>query len=163
MITDLSFLASHSAIQGCGRTMNLAVEGERALWLSISCLTDMGKVDLLDAPVTPKELFEPIVAAVWQKCDIRKKEAKAFNLPSLQTWAEVGSPLVPKSRHSLTAGRGQQAGLGGLRSPATQRSAMTQAWPLNQAKLVGKQSYPSDAARINPSIPPREGKKGQPT
>ena len=35
--------------------------------------------------------------------------------------------LVPASRPSLTAGKGQQAGLGGQRSPAAQQSAETQA------------------------------------
>lgn len=35
------------------------------------------KVDPLDALVTPKELFGPTVAAMWQKCDMRKKEGNA--------------------------------------------------------------------------------------
>lgn len=54
----------------CGRTMSLAVVEERALWLSLSSLTDKEKVELLDVPVTPKELFGPAVAAMRQKCDV---------------------------------------------------------------------------------------------
>lgn len=73
MITDLNLCASRSANQHCGCTMNLAVVGERALWLSLSSLTDKVNVDLLDVPVTPDELFMP------QKCVMRKKEGKAFN------------------------------------------------------------------------------------
>ena len=60
MATDLNLCASHNAIQGCGHTMSLAVVGEWALWLSLSSLTEKETVDLLDAPVIPKELFGPL-------------------------------------------------------------------------------------------------------
>lgn len=57
MITDLNLC---TAIQGCGHTMSLAVVGDGVLWLSSPSLTDKEKVDLLDAPVIPKELFGPL-------------------------------------------------------------------------------------------------------
>lgn len=66
------------AIQGCGRAMSLAVVGERVLWLDLSSLLDIEN-GFLDALVEPKELFGPAVAAIWQKCELRKKEAVAFN------------------------------------------------------------------------------------
>lgn len=134
MITDLNLCASRSANQHCGCTMNLAVVGERALWLSLSSLTDKEKVFLLDAPVTPNELF----------CRRQKSKAK----PSTSACPADRAPWQPESLPSLTAGRGQQAGLGGLWSPATQQSTKTQARPLIQAKHVGKQSYTQQGSTL---------------
>lgn len=57
-------VSSSGAIQGFGRAISLAVLGERALWLNLSSLSDKEKADFLDAPVEPKELFGPAVAAI---------------------------------------------------------------------------------------------------
>lgn len=64
VITHFNLRASRGTIQGCGRAMSLAVVGERALWLNLSILMDIEKADFLDAPVEPKELFGPAVAAI---------------------------------------------------------------------------------------------------
>lgn len=40
MITNLNLHVCRGAIQGCCRTMSLAVVGERVLWLSLSSLTE---------------------------------------------------------------------------------------------------------------------------
>lgn len=90
------------------------------------------------------------MATRQKKCHMRKKQGEAFNFSLPRRSGPRGSPLVSTSCPSLTAGRGQQAGLGGLKIPATQQSDKTQARPLNQAKPVGKQSYT------------KGGKKGQP-
>ncbi|XP_056307255.1 uncharacterized protein LOC130219008 [Danio aesculapii] len=50
-ITDLNLRASRRAVQSSGRTMALAVAGERSLWLNLSSIGDREKLDYLDAPV----------------------------------------------------------------------------------------------------------------
>lgn len=74
MITDLSLRSFHSAIQSWGRTMSVLVVGERTLWLSLSSLTEKQKVDLMNAPVTPKEMF----TAMRQKRDMCKKGRRSL-------------------------------------------------------------------------------------
>lgn len=50
MIADLNLRTSLGAVQSCGRSMGLAVVGERVLWLSLSGLSEKEKVDFLEAP-----------------------------------------------------------------------------------------------------------------
>ena len=95
MITYLNLCTSHNAIQGCGHTMSLAVVGESSLWLSLYRLTDKDKVDLLDAHVTPKELFGSAVTAMLQNCDMHMKEGKAFNSFLPHSHRPRDSPLFP--------------------------------------------------------------------
>lgn len=98
MITDHSIHASCSVIQGCSRTMSLVVVGEITLWLRISSLTDKEKVDLLDAPVKPKELFGSTVDAMRQKCDVQKRSS----------WQPVGSCVSPQPPHNRLMPQPQQ-------------------------------------------------------
>ncbi len=75
-ITDLNLRTSRGAMQSCGRTMALAVAGERSLWLNLSSIGDREKLDFLDAPVDSS----PAVAAMRQSCDLQKKEGEAFDI-----------------------------------------------------------------------------------
>lgn len=79
-ITDLNLRTARGAIKSCGRSMGLAVMGEWSLWLNLSSLSDREKADLLNAPIDPKELFGPVIAAMRTKCDLQKKEWEVLNV-----------------------------------------------------------------------------------
>lgn len=57
VIADLNLRSSRGAVQSCGRSMGLAVVGERALWLELSGLSEREKAEFLYAPVESKTLF----------------------------------------------------------------------------------------------------------
>lgn len=119
--------------------MSLVVVGKRVLWLNPSSSTDKDKVDILDTPVTHKELLGPTVAAMGQKGDMCKKEGEAFNFCLPRKPAPSGSPLITSI--CPTVGKGQQAGLGGPKPLAKQQTANSQAKPLHQSKPGVKQSF----------------------
>ncbi len=54
VIADLNLRSSRGVVQSCGRSMGLAVVGERALWLGLTGLSEREKAEFLDAPVEPK-------------------------------------------------------------------------------------------------------------
>lgn len=120
-ITDLNLRTFRGAIQSCGRAMGLAVVGERALWLNLSSLTDKEKADLLDAPIDPKALFGPAIAAMRDKCDARKKEGEAFDVclprrpapqaaPGTRTPAPPPQPPQPRTFQQAARAPRQQQG-----------------------------------------------------
>ncbi|RXN18450.1 transforming isoform X3 [Labeo rohita] len=78
VIVDLNLRTSRGAVQSCGRSMGLAVVGERALWMGLSGLSDREKADFLDGPVEPKAFFGASVTTMRQRCDLRKQEGEAF-------------------------------------------------------------------------------------
>lgn len=70
--------------------------GERALGLNLSSMSDKVNADFLDAPVEPKELFGPTVAAMRQKWDLDKKVGEAPIVPDIvPTW-----PTPPQAKAS---------------------------------------------------------------
>ncbi|RXN13923.1 fibrillin-1 [Labeo rohita] len=80
MCQDLNLHTSRGAVQSCGRSMGLVVVGERSLWLSLSRLSEKGKVEFLDAPINPKDLFGATVTVMRQQCNLQKREGEAFKV-----------------------------------------------------------------------------------
>lgn len=80
VIADLNLHTSRGAVQSCGRSMGLVVVGERSLWLSLSRLSEKGKVEFLDAPINPKDLFGATVTVMRQQCNLQKREGEAFKV-----------------------------------------------------------------------------------
>ncbi|XDV22771.1 hypothetical protein PO909_027592 [Leuciscus waleckii] len=103
VIADLNLRTSRGAVQSCGRSMGLAVVGERALWLGLSGLSDREKADFLDAPVEPKALFGASVTAMRERCDQKKQEGEAFQtcLPRRST---VRASQPPRPRFEAPQG-----------------------------------------------------------
>ncbi|KAL0177335.1 hypothetical protein M9458_026229, partial [Cirrhinus mrigala] len=147
VIADLNLRTSRGAVQSCGRSMGLAVVGERALWLGLSGLSDREKVDFLDAPVEPKALFGASVTAMRQRCDLRKQEGEAFQ-------ACLPRKPFPKGPPSTRPGfdgplRSGQSAFRSPRPPQSQQSD-TQS---KQAQPKGKPSFAAAAAKHRPANP----------
>ncbi|RXN03733.1 putative GAG protein [Labeo rohita] len=156
VIADLNLRTSRGAVQSCGRSMGLAVVGERALWLGLSGLSDREKVDFLDAPVDPKALFGASVTAMRQRCDLRKQEGEAFQacLPRKPI-----PEVPPSSRPGFDAPlRSSQSAFRSPRPPQPQQSD-AQSKP---AQPKGKPSFAAAAARHRPASP-QGGKKRRAT
>ncbi|RXN15610.1 putative GAG protein [Labeo rohita] len=156
VIADLNLRTSRGAVQSCGRSMGLAVVGERALWLGLSGLSDREKVDFLDAPVEPKALFGASVTAMRQRCDLRKQEGEAFQ-------ACLPRKPIPKGPPSSRPGfdaplRSSQSAFRSPRPPQPQQSD-AQSKP---AQPKGKPSFAAAAARHRPANP-QGGKKRRAT
>ncbi|RXN12479.1 putative GAG protein [Labeo rohita] len=156
VIADLNLRTSRGAVQSCGRSMGLAVVGERALWLGLSGLSDREKVDFLDAPVEPKALFGASVTAMRQRCDLRKQEGEAFQ-------ACLPRKPIPKGPPSSRPGfdaplRSSQSAFRSPRPPQSQQSD-TQSKP---AQPKRKPSFAAAAARHRPANP-QGGKKRRAT
>ncbi|KAK0156238.1 hypothetical protein N1851_000491 [Merluccius polli] len=91
VVNDLVLRSSRGAVQGCGRVMGLAVSGERALWLSLSGLSDAQKAEVMDATYDPtKGLFGPALEKMRETSTLRKQE---------------GSPPTPTSEGLLEKGK----------------------------------------------------------
>ncbi len=149
--TDLILRSSRGAVQGCGRSMGLAVAGEWSLWLNLSSLADREKRDIMDAEFDPsKGLFGPAIDTMKQACDLRKKEGEAFNLCLPRKPAP--RPPQPPRQSFAAAARGRQ--------PYT-RHVKPEEWAENpevknpRPKLWGKQSFAAAAAkrRRGPNVP----------
>ena len=112
IVNDLVLRSSRGAVQGCGRVMGLAVSGERALWLSLSGLSDAQKAEVMDAAYDPtKGPFCPALQKMGETSTLRKQEGEAFDLclPRKQ------SPRPPQPARSgfaaaAAAARGKQGG-----------------------------------------------------
>ncbi len=118
-LASQSLCTSRGAIQSCGRSMGLAVVGERSLWLGLSGLSDKEKVEFLDALIDPKAMFGVTVTAMCQQCDLQKKKGEAFEvcLPRKPA-AQPYNPSRPKFR---TSGRGGHSDFQPSRPAPTQQ------------------------------------------
>ena len=151
---DLILRSSRGAVQGCGRSMGLAVAGERSLWLNLSGLADREKQDIMDAQFDPsKGLFGPAIDTMKQACDVRKKEGEAFNL-CLPRKPAPRPPQPPRQSFAATA-RGRQPDTRYVKSEVRAdnpegRNPRSKPW--------GRQSFAAAAAPHPP-----EGKKRRAT
>lgn len=142
-ITDLNLRTSRGAVQSCGRTMALAVAGERSLWLNLSSVGDKEKLDFLDAPVDSGGLFGSAVAAMRQRCDLQKKEGEAFDI-CLPRKRAPRPPVPPRpvpptrDRRFLNASRT-------AKPQGTEQTARPPA--ASNTKPWGKQSFAAAAAK----------------
>lgn len=57
-----------------------------------------------------KELFGPVVTAMWQKCELCKKEGEAFNFCLPRRPGYHGNPFYSSTSQGFAAGRGQHTG-----------------------------------------------------
>ena len=101
-VNDMVLRSSRGAVQGCGRVMGLAVSGERALWLSLSGLSDAHKAEVMDAALSGNRKERPSISA------FPRKQAPAH--PS-----QRGQALRPPQRQ-----QGENKGEAGLREPTDQ-------------------------------------------
>ena len=91
--------------------MGLAVSGERALWLSLSGLSDAQKAEVMDAAYDPtKGLFGPALEKMRENSTLRKQEGEAFDL----CLPRKEAPRPPQPARSgfaaaAVAARGKQA------------------------------------------------------
>ncbi|KAI5102388.1 hypothetical protein C0J45_7740, partial [Silurus meridionalis] len=155
VIADLNLRSSRGAVQSCGRSMGLAVVGERALWLGLTGLSEREKVDFLDAPIEPKALFGAAVANMRQQCDLRKKDGEAFEacLPR----KPPARPPQPARSYFAPASRERQPGFRAPRQPPPQQSMRGEARQ-KQPQPRNKTSFAEAAARHRPADP-QGGKK----
>ena len=66
--------------------MELAVSGERALWLNLSGLSNSEKAEVMDATYDPaKGLFGPALEKMRETSTLRKQDGEAFDLSSTET------------------------------------------------------------------------------
>lgn len=150
MIVDLNLCTSRGAVQSCGRSMGLAVVGERVLWLSLSGLSEKEMWIFLDAPVDPKTLFGSTVTTMHQQCDLRKKEEEAFKtcLPR----KSAARPYQPAQVISMSQSKGGYTDYHSNRPPPPQHPDNVSSQPRSvQAK--GKQSYAAATEKHRPSNP----------
>lgn len=156
VVQDLLLRSARGAVQATGRTMGLAVAGERALWLNLSGLGDTQRADILDAPYDPtKGLFGPALTRMREMSTLRKQEDEAFNLclprkpaPRPQSSHQA---FAPHTRGRQPAGRGQRhppGAQGGQRS----RGPSPAQWP--------KPSFAAAAAKTRHQ--PQQGGKNTP-
>ena len=152
VIADLNLRTSRGAVQSCGRSMGLAVVGERSLWLGLSGLSDKEKVEFLDAPLDPKAMFGATVTTMRQQCDLRKKEGEAFQvcLPRKPA-ARPYHPSRPNFRPS-GSGRGGHSDYQPSRPapPQQQGNAAPQSKP---GFVRPKQSFAAAAAKHRSTAP----------
>lgn len=156
VIADLNLRTSRGAVQSCGRSMGLAVVGERSLWLGLSGLSDREKADFLDAPVEPKALFGASVTAMRERCDKKKQEGEAFQtcLPRRST---VRASQPPRPRFEAPQGSGRSD----FRNPRPSQPQRSE--PQSKpAQPRGKPSFAAAAARHRPANP-QGGKKRRAT
>lgn len=159
VIADLNLRTSRGAVQSCGRSMGLAVVGERSLWLGLSGLSDKEKVEFLDAPIDPKAMFGATVTAMRQQCDLRKKEGEAFEvcLPRKPT----ARPYHPSRPNFRPSGRGGHSDYQPSRPAPPQQPGS--AGPQSKPGFVKpKQSFAAAAAKHR-SAPPQGNKKRRST
>lgn len=155
---DLILRSSRGAVQGSGRSMGLAVAGERSLWLNLSSLADKEKQDIMDAQFDPsKGLFGPAIETMKRACDVRKKEGEAFNLCLPRKPAP--RPQQPPRQSFAATARSRQP-----HTPYVKPEVRTENPEVRnpRSKPWGKQSFAAAAARNRPSHPP-DGKKRRPT
>lgn len=160
VVSDLILRSSRGAVQGCGRVMGLAVAGERALWLNLSGLSDVQKLEVMDSAYDPtKGLFGPALVKMRETSEQRKQEGEAFDLclPRKQTPRPAVSQRggfhgTPATRGKYNTGRPQ--GHTPNHTPQQQQQQQDSAKP----KPWGKQSFAAIAAKKRASQPP-EGKK----
>lgn len=121
VVNDLLLRTARGAVQASGRTMGLAIAGERALWLNLSGLGDAQKAEVMDAPYDPtKGLFGPALTKMREASSQRKQEDEAFSLclPRKPT----PRPQPPQPAYA-TPGRGRaQMGRGQRPPPKAQGS-----------------------------------------
>ena len=167
IVNDLVLRSSRGAVQGCGRVMGLAVSGERALWLSLSGLSDAQKAEVMDAAYDPtKGLFGPALEKMRETSTLRKQEGEAFDLclPRKQA-PRPPQPARSSFAAAAAAARGKQ---GGSRPQRAYRPAHTAGPQANQQprsenpRPWGKHSFAAAAAR-NRSPHPGDGKKKRAT
>ena len=76
--TDLALRATKQTAASIGRSMAAMVATERHLWLNLAGIGEKEKAFLLDAPVSPSELFGTSVEAVVGKFREAKARSAAF-------------------------------------------------------------------------------------
>ncbi len=76
--TDLSLRATKQTAAAIGRSMAAMVATERHLWMNLSDIGEKEKRFLLDAPVSPSELFGTSVETVVKKFKEAKVRSAAF-------------------------------------------------------------------------------------
>lgn len=151
-LTDLSLRTCRGGVQGCGRSMGLAVAGERALWLNLSSLPDRDKTAILDAPVDPKGLFGPALATMQERCDDKKSKNEAFGL----CLPRKVVPRAPPPRRPGPASGNPRPSYRGPRPQTTNASVQGNAQqpppnPRPNSRPWPKQSFAAVAARNRPS------------
>ena len=167
IVNDLVLRSSRGAVQGCGRVMGLAVSGERALWLSLSGLSDAQKAEVMAAAYEPtKGLFGPALEKMRETSTLRKQEGEAFDLclPRKQV------PRPPQPARSgfaaaTAAARGKQGGNRPQKAyrPAHAAGPQADQQPRSEnPRPWGKHSFAAAAAR-NRSPHPGDGKKKRAT
>ncbi|KAI5629051.1 hypothetical protein C0J50_8203, partial [Silurus asotus] len=159
VIADLNLRSSREAVQSCGRSMGLALVGERALWLGLTGLSEREKVEFLDAPIEPKALFGAAVANMRQQCDLRKKDGEAFEacLPR----KPPARPPQPALSYFAPASRERQPGFRAPGQPPPHQSMRGEARQ-KQPQPRNKTSFAAAAARHRPADP-QGGKKRRAT
>lgn len=158
VIADLNLRSSRGAVQSCGRSMGLAVVGERPLWLELSGLLEREKAEFLYAPVESKTLFGAAVTNMRQQCDLAKKMEKLLKLVSPE------SPLLdPPSPHALGFPLLPVRDSQGTETlvPPPQQSIRAEVNP-RQPQPRGKASIVAAAAKHHPANP-QGGKKRRAT
>ncbi len=76
--TDLALRATNQATTAMGRSMAAMVVTERQLWVNLADIGKKEKNFLLDAPVSPSELFGTSVETVVEKFREAKARSVAF-------------------------------------------------------------------------------------
>ncbi len=77
-VSDLILHSSRCLAQSTGRTVGLAVVGQRALWLNLSTMGEKDKTNFLDQLVDPNGLFGPAVATMQQQFEAKRREQETF-------------------------------------------------------------------------------------
>ncbi len=95
--TDLALRATKQAATAMGRSMAAMVVTERHLWVNLADLEKKEKGFLLDAPVSPSELFGTSVETVVEKFKEAKARSAAF---------ETFIPGRPRSEPEQSRGPG---------------------------------------------------------
>ncbi len=78
--TDLALCATKQAATAMGRSMAAMVVTERHLWVNLADIGKKEKGFLLDAPVSPSELFGTSVETVVEKFREAKARSAAFKI-----------------------------------------------------------------------------------
>ncbi len=84
--TDLSLRATKETAKAIGRSMAVLVVTERRLWLTLSRINNRDKAFLLNAPVSPSDLFGSAVNSVVHRFQEAKKQATDSPVPSPRGW-----------------------------------------------------------------------------